>query len=143
MNKLSYTASALLLSLCGACSSSPGSQVDALSSSSGAPGRDFQLVGSGGATRSVSQGQGAGTESLSCMPQADDTGCVGEQYAGETVPLDVYILFDESCSMSCPISQSGPGQCCIGGPDQRIVPVRAALDSFLQSPETAGIGFGL
>jgi hypothetical protein len=77
------------------------------------------------------------------MQRPDDTGCVGEQYAGETVPLDVYILFDQSCSMSCPISQSGPGQCCTGGPNPRIAPLRAALDAFLHAPESAGIGFGL
>ncbi|HET9955830.1 MAG TPA: vWA domain-containing protein [Polyangiaceae bacterium] len=81
--------------------------------------------------------------SPSCMPQPDDAGCVGEQYAGETVPLDVYVLFDQSCSMSCPISLGGPGRCCMGDPNARILPVRQAMAAFLRDPRSAGIGLGL
>lgn len=88
-------------------------------------------------------GAGRGGGSTSCLPTPDDSGCVGEQYEGETVPLDVYVLFDQSCSMSCPISRTGPGQCCIGDPDGRILPVRRAMDLFLHDPQSAGIGFGL
>lgn len=81
---------------------------------------------------------------LGCQPSPDDTGCVGEQYAGETVPLDIYIMFDQSCSMSCPVSTTGqPGQCCPGEPDPRIDPVRQAMDEFLNAPESAGISVGI
>jgi hypothetical protein len=101
--------------------------------------------GGGGSTPVTGAGgSGAGSNSgTSCALSPDQNGCVGEQFEGEGVPLDVYILFDQSCSMSCPISRGGPGQCCSGGPDPRIAPVRAALDSFLHDPESRGIGFGL
>ncbi|MFZ5895135.1 MAG: vWA domain-containing protein [Myxococcota bacterium] len=93
-------------------------------------------LGSGGRS-------GSGGGAASCVPTADDTGCVGEQYEGESLPLDVYVLFDQSCSMSCPISRGGPGQCCMGDPNGRILPVREAMDLFLHDPQSAGIGFGL
>lgn len=141
MNNWLFAANAVVLALSCACSSSQGSQIDAAPySSNSSAGSGFMFVGSSGSGTGVTSGPGAPS---SCMPRADDSGCVGEQFAGETVPLDVYILFDQSCSMSCPISQGGPGQCCVGGPNQRIVPVRSALDAFLHAPESAGIGFGL
>ena len=96
-------------------------------------------LGSGGR----SGGSGGSGTSASCLPTPDDEGCVGEQYEGESLPLDVYVLFDQSCSMSCPISRGGPGQCCMGDPNGRILPVRDAMDAFLHDPESAGIGFGL
>jgi hypothetical protein len=68
---------------------------------------------------------------------------VGEEYEGETLPVDVYVMFDQSCSMSCPISRGGPGLCCMGDPNGRIFPVREAMDLFLHDPASAGIGFGL
>ena len=133
----------LFLAVSSACSSAGESQVSAPPSSADA-GQSSGPSGLNLGGKSGTNGSKPVTgQNAACMPQADDSGCVGEQFAGETVPLDVYILFDQSCSMSCPISKSGPGQCCTGGPDQRIVPVRAALDAFLHAPESAGIRFGL
>jgi hypothetical protein len=68
---------------------------------------------------------------------------VGTAYEGENIPLDIFIMFDQSCSMSCPISQGGPGQCCMGGPNPRIDPVREAVDMFLRDPLSSGIGVGI
>jgi len=146
MKKSLLSGSLLFFALASACS---GSQKDSSVSgqasngnNSGAP----SLVGGTGTGTGTGSTSGSGSGSnvpSSCQQMADNTGCVGEQFAGETVPLDVYILFDQSCSMSCPISQGGPGQCCPGGPDPRITPVRAALDAFLHAPESSGIGFGL
>lgn len=81
----------------------------------------------------------------SCVPQPDDTGCVGAAYEGESVSLDILVMFDLSCSMSCTVDQSG---CCsiLGGsaPDMwRIQPVRSAMRAFLKDPLSAGIGVGL
>lgn len=84
-----------------------------------------------------------GTGADGCAPAPDDEGCVGTAYEGENIPLDIFIMFDQSCSMSCPISQGGPGQCCMGGPNPRIDPVRAAVDQFLADPLSAGIGAGI
>lgn len=82
----------------------------------------------------------------SCSPSADDSGCVGVAFEGETIPLDIYVMFDLSCSMSCSVDHSG---CCRNSdnPDPldqwRIQPVREAMKTFLQDPMSAGIGVGL
>lgn len=81
-----------------------------------------------------------------CTPSADDSGCVGAAFEGESIPLDIYVMFDLSCSMSCNVDHSG---CCreSNRPDPleewRIQPVRAAMRSFLQDPASAGISVGL
>jgi von Willebrand factor type A domain len=115
-----------------------GSQSSA--NGSGTP-PDLDLSGKGSASGTGGP-NGSGT-ATSCQPTADSSGCVGEQFAGEGVPLDVYILFDQSCSMSCPISRGGPGQCCMGGPDPRIAPVRQAMNQFLHDSKSTNISFGI
>ena len=94
--------------------------------------------GSGGPVSGI-----GGTNADGCAPAPDDEGCVGTAYEGENIPLDIFIMFDQSCSMSCPVEQGGPGQCCMGGPNPRIDPVRAAVDQFLADPLSAGIGAGI
>jgi hypothetical protein len=61
-----------------------------------------------------------------------DGGCVAEVRRAETLPLDIYILFDQSGSMSTP-----------AGNGSRLDAVRAAASDFLNSTESAGIGFGI
>src|ERR1043165_8867796 len=46
--------------------------------------------------------------------------CVSDSVATEAAPLDIYVMFDQSCSMSCPPDLAGPGRCCTGGPNPRI-----------------------
>lgn len=81
-----------------------------------------------------------------CTPGPDDTGCVGAAFEGESIPLDIYVMFDLSCSMSCNVDHSG---CCRNSnrPDPldewRIQPVRAAMREFLRDPMSAGISVGL
>jgi len=103
-----------------------------------------EIEGSSGAS-SYQPGLGPdGGTATQCMPGPDDEGCVGEIYAGETIPLDIYIMFDQSCSMSCPVETTGqPGQCCPGEPDPRIDPTLQALDEFLNDNQSAGIGVGI
>ncbi len=69
--------------------------------------------------------------------------CAGRVASTEALPLNVFILFDTSCSMSCPPDIAGPGQCCTGGPNARIDPVREAVGEFLRDPDTAGIRAGI
>ncbi len=86
------------------------------------------------------------TTPTECGPSADDSGCVGVQFEGESIPLDIYVMFDLSCSMSCSVEHSG---CCRNSnnpdplDDWRIQPVREAMKSFLRDPMSAGIGVGL
>lgn len=99
-------------------------------------------VGSGtNTTGSVNPGQ-----VTSCTPEPDAMGCVGQNFEAETLTLDIYVMFDLSCSMSCSVDRSG---CCreSNDPDPeeawRIQPVREAMRAFLQDPASAGIGVGL
>jgi hypothetical protein len=63
---------------------------------------------------------------------------------GETIPLDIYVMFDLSCSMSCAVTEESG--CCIDNTpesDWRLQPVRQAMRSFLEDPASRGIGVGL
>ena len=108
-------------------------------------GDDDGGAGSGGKiTLLGGNGQGAsGNLPAECTPPADDSGCVGQAYEGESTPLAIFVMFDVSCSMSCSVDESG---CCDqynSPPDARIVPVRQAMETFLRDPASAGISIGL
>lgn len=80
-----------------------------------------------------------------CERPADDAGCIGESFEGENIPLDIYVMFDLSCSMSCSVEKQG---CCrrddpVPLEEWRIQPVREAMRQFLQDPLSSGIGVGL
>lgn len=105
----------------------------------GNSGGTFNISGSG------NRGGGDAGDPSSCLVGPDEEECVGEQYAGETIPLDVYIMFDQSCSMSCDIDHEG---CCSReNPEEqdviRIEPIREALNQFLTDPKSHGIGVGI
>ncbi len=79
-----------------------------------------------------------------CSVAGDFAGCVGRTYAGESLPLDIYVMFDQSGSMCSCVSGVGQQTC----PDEtcemtRLDAVRAAAESFLTDPESVGIGVGL
>lgn len=80
---------------------------------------------------------------------SDQSGCAGESYEGENIPLDIYIMFDQSASMGCVIEAQQPwdtaNECCAESCGQvpRIDPVRQALGTFLGDPASAGISVGL
>jgi hypothetical protein len=85
---------------------------------------------------------GGGVET--CAPPGDDASCGGQTFAGESVPLDIYIVFDQSASM-CSCLDPGAGQLCVesGCGTTRLDAVREAIDRFLSDPDSAGIGVGL
>jgi hypothetical protein len=88
-------------------------------------------------------GTGSGDIPTECQAPTFDDECVGQAYEGENMPLDIFVMFDISCSMSCSVDESG---CCdqYNAPaDARIVPVRAAMEAFLRDPASAGISVGL
>ncbi|HEX6276345.1 MAG TPA: vWA domain-containing protein [Polyangiaceae bacterium] len=59
-------------------------------------------------------------------------GCVGEFYEGESLPLDIYVMFDQSGSMLNDV-----------GGLTRLAAVQQATREFLREPASAGIGVGI
>ncbi|HVW29889.1 MAG TPA: vWA domain-containing protein [Polyangiaceae bacterium] len=110
--------------------------------SADAPGVIFSSSGGASSGAGASTAGGGDTTTSVCGGGAL-SGCVGDRYAGEEIPLDIYIMFDVSCSMSCPAEETGPGLCCRGGPNPRIDQVRDAVTSFLKDPMSDGIGVGI
>ncbi len=138
----------VLIAACGGSDGGDGDDGGGSSNGSGVGGNASIIIttsGSNGTSSGNSSVVGGigGTGADGCASAPDDQGCVGTAYEGENIPLDIFIMFDQSCSMSCPIEQGGRGQCCMGGPNPRIDPVRAAVDQFLRDPQSAGIGVGI
>lgn len=59
--------------------------------------------------------------------------CRVDAFKGEGIPLDLYIMDDQSQSMTCPIPTGG----------DRWNAMTTAITSFVQSPQAAGIGVGI
>jgi hypothetical protein len=98
---------------------------------------------SGGGAGGGAAGGASGSEPT-CGPADTSASCVGETYAGENIPLDIYIMFDQSGSM-CSCIESTAAQIC-PNPDcgqTRLDAIRQATDQFLNDPKSAGIGVGL
>lgn len=80
-----------------------------------------------------------------CSITEDEHGCTGQAYEGESMPLDIYVLFDQSGSMCNCVDPPKDHNAC---PDPecrkyRIEAIREAMDAFLRAPESAGIGVGI
>lgn len=82
-----------------------------------------------------------------CTIEDDGSGCVGQAYEGEYIPLDIYIMFDQSGSMCNCVD---PVFDMIGRPcpdaecnSTRMDAVREAASLFMEDPESRGIGVGL
>ncbi len=86
---------------------------------------DMNLIdeGNDAADDDDADGQGAGT----------GNGCVGEVIEGESRPLAMYILFDQSGSMITKVDDG----------ISRLDAVREATREFLNAPESAGISVGI
>jgi Mg-chelatase subunit ChlD len=85
--------------------------------------------GSGGSSAS---GDGATTGNPDDCGTSVLNGCVGEFYEGESLPLDIYIMFDQSGSMLNDV-----------GGLTRLAAVQQATREFLRDPASAGIGVGI
>ncbi|HWP05006.1 MAG TPA: vWA domain-containing protein [Polyangiaceae bacterium] len=59
-------------------------------------------------------------------------GCVGEAYEGESIPLDIYVMFDTSGSMLNDV-----------GGMTRLQAIQQAAAEFLRDPASRGIGVGI
>ena len=101
----------------------------------GTGGTKMISVGSGGTTGqnpsggTSSGGSGAG---LNTCEDLSFDGCVGDGYEGESVPLDIYIMFDTSGSMVNDV-----------GGMTRLQAIQQAAAEFLRDPASRGIGVGI
>jgi hypothetical protein len=112
--------------------------------STGNPGGSSGSTGNPGGSSGSGSTSGAGNgTAIDACGSGTQSSCVGNTYDGENLPLDIYVMFDQSCSMSCPAEQTGSGLCCTGGPNPRIDQVRSAMNQFLMDPNSEGIGVGI
>ncbi len=107
----------------------------------GSAGNEASAAGGGGPGGSGSGDAGAnadgtggdGTQECAAVPVQTE-GCTGEILAGETIPVDIYVMLDQSGSMATQATPNSP---------TRLAQVRLALTSFMEDPESAGIGVGI
>jgi hypothetical protein len=71
----------------------------------------------------------------SCESLQIEASCAGQLFEGEVVPLDLYVMFDQSGSMATVIDESTG--------EMRIDAVSQAMEDFLLDWRSGGIGVGL
>ncbi len=114
----------------GLCLSCSGGKDDDANGAAGGSGPGPIRLTSGG---SMSQGQsGSGNGDPACSTTDPLLGCAGVSFESESIPLDIYILFDQSGSMLNDV-----------GGLTRMDAVQQAVASFLHDPESRGLGVGI
>ena len=91
-----------------------------------------------GATSGAGQSNeqfGGRDEDGKCQELGVHEGCAGEIYEGEAVPLDLYLMFDQSGSMSTKVDENTG--------ETRMDIVRSAVKAFLEDEESVGLGVGI
>lgn len=106
----------------GACSASTSSTGFG---GSGGSATTSSTTGSGGAFTTSSSSSGGSTGA--------GGGCAGVSFAAKPVPLDIFVMLDQSGSMNL---SAGNGM-------TRWESAKAAITSFVQQPSTDGIGMGI
>jgi Mg-chelatase subunit ChlD len=114
-----------------ACSSEPDVDHGAAGRSAGGTGGDRTIVVDMGGRSQQTPGGAASNGVGSCSDYSFD-GCVGEAYEGESVPLDIYVMFDTSGSMLNDV-----------GGMTRLQAIQRAAAEFLRDPASRGIGVGI
>ena len=118
------------LLMLSACSSAEHSGTPGIVTAGQAGGVDLKLgEGQGG---SGTGGGGTGLSADGCDVKTDDEVCAAQAYEGEAIPLDIYIMFDQSGSMLNDV-----------GGITRLDAVERAAGTFLRDPASAAIGVGV
>ncbi|HEX2870052.1 MAG TPA: vWA domain-containing protein [Polyangiaceae bacterium] len=123
LRTIAYGLGALLL--VGACSGEKDS-AQAADASAGKKGLELELAGNG---------KGGSSSSISangCDVTTDDAVCAAQAYEGEAIPLDIYIMFDQSGSMLNDV-----------GGLTRLDAVERATGTFLRDEASAAIRVGV
>jgi len=115
------------------CSSPEQSSTSGATSAAkaGNPGVDLNL-GDGPNGSATGGGTGTGLTADGCDVKTDDEVCAAQAYEGEAVPLDIYIMFDQSGSMLNDV-----------GGITRLEAVERAAGTFLRDQASATIGVGV
>jgi hypothetical protein len=90
------------------------------------------VIGTSGRGAGAGNQTGAGGSNLGTCGAVQFDGCVGESFEGEHIPLDIYIMFDQSGSMLNDV-----------GGMTRLQAIQRAAEQFLRDPDSAGIGVGI
>lgn len=101
------------------------------SSGSGGTSSDTSGTSGGGETEVL----GVNGEPGECRSLQIEDGCAGALYEGEVIPLDLYVMFDQSGSMATVIDEDTG--------EMRIDAVSGAMEAFLLDWRSSGIGVGL
>ena len=113
----------------GACSSAEHSATPGVANA-GTPGVNLNLGDAqGGSGTGVT---GTGLTANGCDVKTNDDVCAAQAYEGEAVPLDIYIMFDQSGSMLNDV-----------GGITRLDAVEGAARIFLRDSASAAIGVGV
>lgn len=107
----------------GACAASTSSSTSGTGGAASSSSSSSSSAGTGGAFTSSSGGGTAG----------GGGSCVGTSFAAKPVPLDIFVMLDQSGSMNL---AAGNGM-------SRWESIKAAITSFVQQPGTTGIGMGI
>ena len=116
----------LLFSACSSAEHSPASNA----SSAGATNVNLNVGNAQGGLGA--DGSGTGLTANGCDIKTDDEVCAAQAYEGEAVPLDIYIMFDQSGSMLNDV-----------GGITRLDAVEGAARTFLRDPASSAIGVGV
>jgi hypothetical protein len=125
--------------LAAACSGSGAGNASRPSSATVSPAKGLAATGDGAVARSGSFGNtgpeaGAGAAQRSAADAGADASaaCATESQMAKAIPVDVYIMMDQSSSMILP-----------AGSGTRWSAVTDAMQMFVNRPEAAGVGVGI
>ena len=91
-------------------------------------------VNDAGASQGGSGGVPGVTGAYPCLGNPAGT-CAGKLYKGQSLPTDLFVMFDQSGSMLKKDED--------GGGLTRMDAVRNAVDQFMMAPESSGVGIGI
>jgi len=112
----------------------PGTQDSSIES--GDSGIDQDALGETSTEQGGSTSEPGGLdEDGTCHELGVQEGCAGEVYEGEAIPLDLYLMFDQSGSMSTKVDATTGAT--------RMDIVRSAVRAFLEDKQSVGLGVGL
>jgi hypothetical protein len=127
------SAAALAYAHSVACSSDDAGSTVGSGNTSGRAGSGTGGSSSGGSAGNISTTGGASGSTGSGGGLGDAEACAGEEHTATQAPVDLFIMLDQSTSMTDPVQGGG----------NIWAHVTNAIKSFVNSPEADGIGVGI